>query len=277
MKRLTPLLLILGACQLNAAKPTNFIQILTDDQGWGDLHAYGRGELKTPYIDRLAADGMKFTDCYSSSGVCSPSRAAILTGRTPYRNGVYHWLNTGRELHLPVAGGNFQLGHDRGIADLSTIKQHGDMGAIGEPRVVDICIEVEVEGDVTDRDLVAVVEQVLAGSKLHVVEECLVATSQVFHREDTILKVDGGMLAADSVVLHLDLAVRSPTDHRQGIVQFVSAACMWAIACLQVCHQSFLPPGIFVMSNPTMVQAILVTLWSQRQLATSPDARSVST
>ena len=103
MKRLTPLLLILGACQLNAAKPTNFIQILTDDQGWGDLHAYGRGELKTPYIDRLAADGMKFTDCYSSSGVCSPSRAAILTGRTPYRNGVYHWLNTGRELHLPAS------------------------------------------------------------------------------------------------------------------------------------------------------------------------------
>jgi arylsulfatase A len=100
MSKLMPLLIMLGACQLHAGKPTNFIQILTDDQGWGDLHSYGRLELKTPHIDQLAADGIKLTDCYSSAGVCSPSRAAILTGRTPYRNGVYHWLNTGRELHL---------------------------------------------------------------------------------------------------------------------------------------------------------------------------------
>ena len=100
MSKIIPLLLIFGACQIYAAKPTNFIQILTDDQGWGDLHSYGRDELKTPYIDQLAADGIKFSDCYSSAGVCSPSRAAILTGRTPYRNGVSNWLNTGSKMHL---------------------------------------------------------------------------------------------------------------------------------------------------------------------------------
>ena len=76
MSKLMPLLIMLGACQLHAGKPTNFIQILTDDQGWGDLHSYGRLELKTPHIDQLAADGIKLTDCYSSAGVCSPSRAA---------------------------------------------------------------------------------------------------------------------------------------------------------------------------------------------------------
>jgi len=100
MRRSVFLFLVFGACQLSAARPANFIQILTDDQGWGDLHCYGRVELKTPHIDQLAADGIRFTDCYSSSGVCSPSRAAILTGRTPYRNGVSNWLNTGREMHL---------------------------------------------------------------------------------------------------------------------------------------------------------------------------------
>jgi arylsulfatase A len=103
LKRLFGLLLVLGASQLNAARPTNFIQILTDDQGWGDLGSYGHKLLKTPHIDQLAADGMKFSHCYSSAGVCSPSRAAILTGRTPYRNGVYHWINTDRELHLPAS------------------------------------------------------------------------------------------------------------------------------------------------------------------------------
>jgi len=100
MRRTLFLFLVLGACQLSTARPANFIQILTDDQGWEDLHSYGRVELKTPHIDQLAADGIRFTDCYSSSGVCSPSRAAILTGRTPYRNGVSNWLNTGREMHL---------------------------------------------------------------------------------------------------------------------------------------------------------------------------------
>ncbi len=99
MIRLVFPFLLFASC-LQAATPTNFIQILTDDQGWGDLKSYGHVQLKTPHIDQLAADGVKLTDCYSSSGCCSPSRAAILTGRTPYRNGVYHWLNTGRELHL---------------------------------------------------------------------------------------------------------------------------------------------------------------------------------
>lgn len=79
---------------------TNFLQILTDDQGWGDLQSYGHVFLKTPNIDQLAEEGIKFTQCYSADSVCSPSRSAILTGRTPYRNGVFRFIPAGHYVHL---------------------------------------------------------------------------------------------------------------------------------------------------------------------------------
>ncbi len=79
---------------------TNFLQILTDDQGWGDLRSYGHVFLKTPHIDQLAAEGIKFTHCYSAGSVCSPSRSSILTGRTPYRNGVFRFVPADHFCHL---------------------------------------------------------------------------------------------------------------------------------------------------------------------------------
>ncbi|RMF96134.1 MAG: arylsulfatase, partial [Planctomycetota bacterium] len=68
-----------------AATP-NIVLIYADDLGYGDPHCYNpdRGKIPTPNIDRLAREGMRFTDAHSSSGVCSPSRYTILTGR-------YHW------------------------------------------------------------------------------------------------------------------------------------------------------------------------------------------
>lgn len=87
--------LVISSFVVNAKKQgqkPNFIQILTDDQGWGDLGSFGHNFIKTPHIDQLAKEGIKFTHCYSADAVCSPSRAAILTGRTPYRNGVYRWI-----------------------------------------------------------------------------------------------------------------------------------------------------------------------------------------
>lgn len=90
-------------------KRPNFIIFLTDDQGYGDLGCYGHPVLKTPNIDRFAAEGMKFTDCHAACPVCSPSRSSILTGRTPYRNGVYTWIPAGtkspylRESEITIA------------------------------------------------------------------------------------------------------------------------------------------------------------------------------
>lgn len=86
----------------NKSKRPNFIQILTDDQGWGDLASFGHQFMITPNIDKLAAEGIKFTNCYSAAAVCSPSRSAILTGRTPYRNGVYRFIPDNHFCHLPA-------------------------------------------------------------------------------------------------------------------------------------------------------------------------------
>jgi arylsulfatase A len=69
-------------------RPTrpNLVVIYADDLGYGDAHCYNpdRGKIPTPHIDRLASQGMRFTDAHTSSGVCSPSRYTLLTGR-------YHW------------------------------------------------------------------------------------------------------------------------------------------------------------------------------------------
>jgi arylsulfatase A-like enzyme len=81
------------------SKP-NIVVVLADDMGWGDSGTYGHEIIQTPNMDRLAAEGMKFTQGYSACGVCSPSRAAILTGRTPYRNGVWRHLSGFHEAHL---------------------------------------------------------------------------------------------------------------------------------------------------------------------------------
>jgi len=69
---------------LHAERP-NVVFILADDLGVNDLGCYGRTEHRTPHLDRLAAEGMRFTSAYCAQPICSPSRAAILTGRTPAR------------------------------------------------------------------------------------------------------------------------------------------------------------------------------------------------
>ena len=80
----------------------NFLVILCDDLGYGDLSCYGHPTIKTPNLDKLAAQGLRLTDCYSSAPVCSPSRVGMLTGRTPSRVGVYDWIPGGHPMHLPV-------------------------------------------------------------------------------------------------------------------------------------------------------------------------------
>ena len=74
------------------APPWNFICILVDDLGWTDLSCMGSSFYETPNIDRLAAQGLKFTQAYSACTVCSPTRAALLTGRYPARLHVTDWI-----------------------------------------------------------------------------------------------------------------------------------------------------------------------------------------
>jgi len=78
-----------GALSARAGEnPPNFIIIFTDDQGYRDLGCFGSPNIKTPNIDRMADQGMKFTDFYVAAPLCTPSRAALLTGRYPRRVGL---------------------------------------------------------------------------------------------------------------------------------------------------------------------------------------------
>ncbi|QDT08252.1 sulfatase [Planctomycetes bacterium K23_9] len=68
-----------------AGKTPNVVLIMADDLGWKDLHCYGNDQLDTPNIDRLAEQGLLFTDAYSAAPVCTPTRAALMTGESPAR------------------------------------------------------------------------------------------------------------------------------------------------------------------------------------------------
>src|ERR1700738_2674435 len=71
---------------VRAAEPPgkpNIVFIIADDLGYGDLGCYGQKEIRTPNIDRLAADGMRFTNPYAGSNGCAPSRCALMTGKHP--------------------------------------------------------------------------------------------------------------------------------------------------------------------------------------------------
>jgi len=86
-------LVALAAHAVSAAETRpNVIVILCDDLGFGDLGCYGHPHIRTPNLDRLAAEGIRFTNFYSAAPVCSPSRVGLMTGRSPNRAGVYDWI-----------------------------------------------------------------------------------------------------------------------------------------------------------------------------------------
>ena len=117
----------------------NFIIFLTDDQGYGDLSCMGATDFRTPNLDRMAAGGVRFTNWYSNSPVCSPSRAALLTGRYPGNAGVRsilagHRTATGLPTDVPTISNALQgLGYytamsgkwHLGLAEGSRPENHG--------------------------------------------------------------------------------------------------------------------------------------------------------
>ncbi|NNE93624.1 MAG: sulfatase-like hydrolase/transferase, partial [Verrucomicrobiales bacterium] len=86
-KFLVPIFACLASIAIAADKP-NFVVVFCDDLGYGDLSCFGHPTIKTPHLDRMAAEGQKWTNFYVAACVCTPSRAALLTGRYPIRNGM---------------------------------------------------------------------------------------------------------------------------------------------------------------------------------------------
>ena len=81
---------------LHASPSMNIVLFLIDDLGWMDLGCQGSSYYQTPHIDSLASQGARFTDAYAACAVCSPTRAALLTGKYPARLLLTDWLPSGR-------------------------------------------------------------------------------------------------------------------------------------------------------------------------------------
>jgi arylsulfatase A-like enzyme len=98
--------LFLAACAPEAPPPAagverpNIVFILADDLGWTDLSSYGSDLYETPHIDALAVDGMRFTDAYAAAHICSPTRASIMTGKTPARLHLTNYIAGDKTLKL---------------------------------------------------------------------------------------------------------------------------------------------------------------------------------
>jgi len=109
-----------SAQRSSSEKPSrpNIIFILADDLGWGDLSCYGRPDYRTPNIDLLASQGTKFTDAYSASAVCTPTRCAYITGRYPARFKI--------GLEEPLIANNSKVGLEPDQKTIaSSLKQSG--------------------------------------------------------------------------------------------------------------------------------------------------------
>jgi len=89
-----------SAAEVEQQRP-NIVVVLADDLGYGDLGCYGHPTIRTPNLDRFAREGLLLTDCYAASANCSPARAGLMTGRTPYRVGIHNWIPMLSPMHVP--------------------------------------------------------------------------------------------------------------------------------------------------------------------------------
>jgi arylsulfatase A len=139
MKPATLLSFLTLAASLAAAPASrsNILLLVADDLGYGDLACFGHPEIATPHLDRLAARGLKLTQYYSASPVCSPARAGLMTGRSPARVGVYGAIPFMSPMHLRASELTIaRLLHDAGYATAQSGKWHlnGFFNLPGQPQ-----------------------------------------------------------------------------------------------------------------------------------------------
>jgi len=131
------------------SSPPNILFVFIDDMGWGDFSCFGNDEARTPHVDRLASEGIRFHQFYVASPICSPSRVAVSTGQYPYRWGITSYLANRKEnarrgvqdwlsLEAPMLArilqsngyatghfGKWHMGGQRDVADAPLITEYG--------------------------------------------------------------------------------------------------------------------------------------------------------
>lgn len=119
--------ILLAVAEVNAIDKPNVVFFLVDDLGWTDVGCYGSSFYETPNIDRLASEGMRFTDAYAACHVCSPTRGSIMTGKYPARIGLTDWIPGRRDfpfqrlMNIP----NLQQLPLEEVTLAEALKQHG--------------------------------------------------------------------------------------------------------------------------------------------------------
>lgn len=106
--------LVAATAAIAAADTPNIILCMADDQGWGDTAYNGHPVLKTPHLDAMAKAGLRFDRFYAAHPVCTPTRASVMTGRTPNRMGAFKWGHTLRPQETTVAEALKQAGYVTG-------------------------------------------------------------------------------------------------------------------------------------------------------------------
>jgi len=113
-----------GCARELSQRPPNFVFFLIDDLGWVDTGVYGSTFYETPNIDRLASEGMRFTDAYAASPVCSPTRASIMTGKHPARLNITDWIGGSQRGELLPAEYEHQLAFEE-VTIAEVLKEAG--------------------------------------------------------------------------------------------------------------------------------------------------------
>ena len=111
---LVALCILTSTILVSAEDRPNFVLVMADDQGWGDMAYNGHQQLKTPNFDQAAAEGLRFDKFYAAAPVCSPTRASVMTGRTPNRMGVFKWGYPLRPQETTIAEALSKAGYKTG-------------------------------------------------------------------------------------------------------------------------------------------------------------------
>ncbi|NQT84367.1 sulfatase-like hydrolase/transferase [bacterium] len=144
---------ILSHCAEGRSRRPNIILVLADDLGWAELGCYGNTFNETPNLDKLAGQGMRFTEAYAAAPVCSPTRAAFLTGQYPARVGIVDYLRPDDEnalstKHVTVAEVLKRNGYATGMVGKWHLSGYTYHGSKNEIRATDHGFDTELVSEV---------------------------------------------------------------------------------------------------------------------------------